>query len=74
MNRDRIEQLSGEILIPIRQQYLVGPTSSDRVFEVLNALAFVTAVTLAACDERARRFFDQALEQTVAELRKGAPS
>ena len=45
--------------------------SRDRVFEALNALAFVSAVTLGgARDEagKAREFFEAALEKNLATI------
>jgi hypothetical protein len=35
LDRKRIEHLAYEILLPIRDNYLAGPTSRDRVFEAL---------------------------------------
>jgi hypothetical protein len=62
LDRDRIERLMGDILLPIRANYLRGPISRDRVYEALNALAAVTAITLAGTkDEDAYDFFATAL-------------
>jgi hypothetical protein len=62
LDRDRIERLMGQILLPIRENYIKGPIHKDRVYEALNALAVATAVTLAGTgDEEAYTFFTKAL-------------
>ena len=46
LDQERIEELAKQVLILIRENYQRGPISRDRVYEVLNALAFCTAVTV----------------------------
>jgi hypothetical protein len=63
LDRERIEKLAYQILLPIRANYLAGPTSRDRVFEALNAMAFVTAVVIAGTEDdsgEALEFFNNA--------------
>jgi hypothetical protein len=59
---ERVKKLAMEILLPIRENYRRGPTSRDRVYEALNALAFALAQTLEGADDpHAKEFFDAAL-------------
>ena len=63
LDHARIERLARDILLPIRANYLAGPTSRDRVFEALNALAFVTAIVIAGTGDQtgeALEFFNKA--------------
>lgn len=71
LDEKRIEQLSVVLLEPIRANFHRGPTSRDRVYEALNALAFVTATVLqGAGDEAAYDFWQRALAMQLAELEK----
>src|SRR5258707_13199115 len=63
LDQDRIERLAGEILMAIRENYIQGPVSRDRVYEALNALAFSAAwVIRGAGDPEALEFFSKALK------------
>lgn len=64
LDRDRIEKLAQEILLPIRANYLAGPQDRDRVYEALNALAFALALVIAGTGDEtgeAKEFFEKAL-------------
>jgi hypothetical protein len=50
LDRDRIEELSAEVLRPIRRNYYIGPISRYRVYEALNALAFAVATVVEGSD------------------------
>jgi hypothetical protein len=50
LDRDRIEELSVEVMRPIQRNYRIGPMSRDRVYEALNALAFAVASVVEGCD------------------------
>jgi hypothetical protein len=62
LDRERIEALALQLLIPIRDNYDQGPVSRDRCFEALNALAFCAAHVIAGCqgDALALEFFMKA--------------
>ena len=65
IDRDRIEELTRVIMEEIKSNYEFGPTSPDRAFEALNALAAATAIVLLGSDGfhgTAREFFNKALE------------
>jgi len=62
LDQERIEELAKQVLILIRENYQRGPISRDRVYEVLNALAFCTAVTVRGTDpDEALNWFSDAL-------------
>jgi len=61
LDRDRVERLVGALLEVLKAYYEAGPIHRDRVFEVLNALAAVTGITLHGTDEEAFKFFMDAL-------------
>ena len=72
LDRKRITHLAAEIMRAVRDNYAAGPESSDRVFEALNALAFVAAVVVKGTgdDARAMHFFHQAMMQQTAGLQR----
>lgn len=65
-----VQRLVAEIGVPIRDHYLARETARDRVFEVLNALAAVTATVIAGTgnDPAAAGFFTAALADNLADL------
>jgi hypothetical protein len=66
LDRERIERLTGEIMLAIRDNYIEGPVSRDRVYEALNALAFSAAwVIRGANDPKALEFFSAALNMNL---------
>jgi hypothetical protein len=68
LDRDRIERLTGQILVAIRENYIQGPVSRDRVYEALNAVAFSAAwVIRGAGDPAALEFFNKALNMNLIE-------
>jgi hypothetical protein len=68
LDRDRIERLTGQILLAIRENYVAGPVSRDRVYEALNALAFSTAwVIRGTGDPEALEWFSKALNTNLHE-------
>lgn len=73
LDRVRCERLAEEILRPIRVHYLTEPISSERVWEVLDALSFAVAGVIKGVGERPQRraaqtFFNNALIQHLAHL------
>jgi hypothetical protein len=76
LDRDRIEEITTSILLVIRENYVRGPTSRDRCFEALNALAASAALVIEGSDGpggEAQKFFEQALRQhgVVAAIQEG---
>jgi hypothetical protein len=72
-DRTRIGGLARDIMLPVRDNFLRGPASRDRVYEALNALACVAGAVLAGCGEEGARheaweWFQLALEQQLADL------
>ena len=66
LDQERIEELARQMLILIRQNYIKGPVSRDRVYEALNALAFCTAVTVRGADrDEALKWFSDALNVSL---------
>ena len=62
LEREVIARLATNLLRIIGQHYRDRPTSRDTVFEILNALAMVTAtVCQGAGDDKAMEFFLEAL-------------
>lgn len=79
LDRDRCEQLAEEILKPVRAHYAAEPISPDRVWEVLNALAFAAASVIVGTGTRparraTRTFLDEAITDNVAHLLRDPPS
>ena len=74
LDQKRITALTGEILAPIRANYLAGPISPDRAFEALNALAVAASVVIKGCDGaggNAHDFFTLALDNQLDEPGNG---
>jgi hypothetical protein len=68
LDRDRIERLTSQILIAIRENYMLGPVSRDRVYEALNALASSAAwVIRGAGDPEALEWFSKSLNKNLYE-------
>jgi hypothetical protein len=70
LDRERVENLMASILLPIRDNYVQGPTSRDRVFEALNALAASAALVIHGSEGpggEAEAFFQKALQQHLSE-------
>lgn len=67
LDRERIAQLSIRIMQAVRNNYVRGPQSRDRVFEALNALAIVTCTVIKGCDDDAKAvwFFQEAMMQQM---------
>lgn len=65
LDRDRVERLVGALLGVLKAYYEAGPIHRQRVYEVLNALAAVTGITLAGTDEEAFQFFCTALNDHI---------
>jgi hypothetical protein len=66
LDRERVEEITKEILLVIRENYMRGPVSRDRCLEALNALAASAALVIQGSDGpvgEARAFFDKAFEQ-----------
>jgi hypothetical protein len=79
VDRDRVERITKQIMPPIIENYRAGPSSRDRVWEALNALAFAAATVIAGTGDRdgrraARAFFDRALSQNVSDLTRNPPA
>lgn len=72
LDPDRVQELAAKILVPVNENYLQGPRSRMRVYETLNALAVVTAITIAGSghphDPDAFGFFVEALNQQIRGL------
>jgi hypothetical protein len=67
MDEERTHKLAENLLVLLQEHYKAGPISRDRVFEALNALALAVAVTLQGTDQRAVKFFMEALEINAAD-------
>jgi hypothetical protein len=68
LDRVRVEGITKSILLVIRENYVHGPTSRDRCFEALNALAASAALVIEGCDGpggEAYEFFTKAIEQHI---------
>jgi hypothetical protein len=62
-------QLTVAFMKEVRAYYKRMPTHRARMYEVLNALAFVVATTLEATDgDQARRWFADCLDQQEADI------
>jgi len=69
LDRERIEEITKSILLVIRENYVRGPTSRDRCFEALNALAASAALVIEGSDGpggEAEEFFNKAFQQHLA--------
>jgi hypothetical protein len=77
LDRDRIEELSVEVMRPIQRNYRIGPISRDRVYEALNALAFAVATVVQGAEGKAngeaRDFFNRALNMQMVDLERNPP-
>lgn len=78
IDRERVEAMTATIMASIRENYVRGPHSRDRVFEALNALSFAAATVIAGTGDMAGRiqatvFFGNALAMNVAELVRDPP-
>jgi hypothetical protein len=74
IDRKAFDTLAGELLQVIRAHYLRRPQHKATVFEVLNALASVTAYVIAATAPdhlRIRVWFNQALSGQTDEIQPG---
>lgn len=52
VDQERAQQLAKKIMEQVRDHYQVGPLSRARVYEVLNALAMATAITVHGTDDQ----------------------
>jgi len=71
LDRKRIEALTADLMVAMRQNYLRGPTNSERVLEALNALAACVAVLITASsgkNGKAHQFFLYALKLSLDDL------
>lgn len=76
VNRAATERLCRELLATVKCHYLDRSLSRETVFEVLNALAWASAITIAGAraagdDAAAMQFFQLALAQNVDSLARG---
>lgn len=72
IDRARVEELAARLLEQLRPELARFPPSRENVWVALNALAGAAATVLSATDRDARRFFDQAVRDNIAELRREA--
>jgi hypothetical protein len=73
LDRARIEEITKSILLVIRENYVRGPTSRDRCFEALNALAASAALVIEGSDGsggKAHEFFTKAIEQHISDPKR----
>jgi hypothetical protein len=71
LDENAVMQLTVALLNDLRSFYKRMPTHRSRVYEVLNALAFVTAKTLEATDadrDQVRIWFDACLDQQLKDI------
>ena len=71
IDRARVEALSAALWQSIARHYRDGPPSQERVFEALNAIAFVVApIVIGAGSNRdeVSRWLHSAIDQNVARL------
>lgn len=65
----RTAALAKEVMDAIQANYMQGPTSRDRIYEALNALAVAAAFVLARCDDpEADAWFSAALNNQLREI------
>lgn len=65
LDRAPTEKLAKELLESIRGHFADRPRARDTVYEILNALAAVTATVVAGTDDEAMEFFLDALSQNT---------
>jgi hypothetical protein len=71
-----VDTLAGELLQIIHAHYIRRPRDRQTVFEVLNALASVSAFVIGGCApsiHTVRTWFSQAMAQELAALKPGEP-
>jgi hypothetical protein len=75
IDRERVAAMAGAMMVAICDNYARGPTSRERVFEALNALAFCAAITVAGCgdDTEPLEFFSDAVNRQLALIRDNPP-
>lgn len=78
-DRARVEKMASEMMQVIAANYRAGPSSRDRLWEALNALSFAAATVIAGTGSEdgrrdTRAFFDNALDQNVADIVRFPPS
>lgn len=78
IDRERTRRLAETMLRSVMENYRLGPSSRDRVWESLNALAFVAATVILGTGDRdgrraASAFFEKALNQSTADLMRNPP-
>jgi hypothetical protein len=70
MQKERVQSLCRGMTELIAQNYRQGPVAAGRVFEALNALAFVAAATIAGTGEahpQSLEWFGEALAGNLAD-------
>lgn len=67
VREERVERLVKGILGVMKEHYEEGPIERERVWEVLESLAWVWWVTLRPLGVEAREYFLEALERHVME-------
>lgn len=70
IDRARVEAMYERMMVIMRDNYLAGPTSRDRVFEALNALAVCAGITIAETGDwetrqQTREYLDATITQQV---------
>lgn len=68
LDEERVGEISYDILLAIRKNFLRGPQSRERALEALNALAGAASVVIVGCDGprgEAEEFFQTALRQNL---------
>ena len=67
IDEERVNRIIEPILVALRENYIAGPMSRDRVYESLNALAFCAAWVIRGCDRDpdAILFFSKAFEMNL---------
>jgi hypothetical protein len=67
LDQARVERITFAVLAAVKENYLLGPMSRERVLEALNALAGSAATIIAGCEdgEEAIAFFSQAFNQNL---------
>jgi hypothetical protein len=75
IDRERTERLAAELLKALKPELARQPFHSDNVLVGLNALAFCVVTLLAGVGHvpKARKFYDEAFEQNLAEMREHRP-